>query len=376
MAGHLIKLSRLLGALGLPTCLTRVATPEAPNALRPARDELFDWILSLGPVSKHNFTASGLSEPDLRAMDIDTSFEKFASEKDEHERKFVEEVARLYGVDPDNVMLTNGGSEAIFLVYSVLGQGGSAAVPLPNYPPMFTVPKALGIKVEGSLTTKSWKGGSIFGMTDPNNPTGESLDEGAVETLADSARSDAVIYINETYMEFTFPGRPRTHFGRTGNVVTSNTMTKFFGLGRFRVGWILADKRKARQLLYAKWGVSGHDSSYSLWIATQVLRHRSKFVERAQRIYSRNAKLVRGFLEETEGVSAELGVAPFCLVRYQGKPGSVALAREVLGKTGVLVSPGDFFGAPGSFRLCFTTDEETIKGGLAALSEFFNKRLS
>ena len=345
--------------------------------MRPVRDELFDWILSLGPTSKYNLTASGLSEPNLQAMGIDTSFEKFAAEKDEHERIFVDEVARLYRVEPENVTLTNGGSEAIFLAYSVLGAAGRAAVPLPNYPPMFTVPRSLGMKVQGSLAAKTWARGSIFGLTDPNNPTGRSLDEGAVEALVDSGRkSGATIYINETYREFTFRNSPPTHFGLAGSVVTSNTMTKFFGLGRLRVGWILADKRTSRQLLYAKWAVSGHDSSYSLWIATQVLRQRPKFVERARQIHSRNLNLVRRFLQQTEGVSAELGLAPFCLVRYKVKPHSVAFAREILDKTGVLVSPGDFFGDPGAFRLCFTTDEESLKHGLTILSDFLNKRLS
>lgn len=310
-------------------------------------------------------------------MGVQTSFEDFAAEKDEHERIFAEEVARLYGAEPENVTLTSGGSEAIFLAYSVFGPAGRAAVPLPNYPPMFTVPRSLGMKVEGSLTAKSWARGSMFGLTDPNNPTGRSLDEGAADTLIDSAKgSNAIVYINETYMEFTFQGRPRTHFGRAGNVVTSSTMTKFFGLGRFRVGWILSDRHKARQLLYAKWAVSGHDSAYSLWIATQVLRNRPKFVERARQICSRNVKLVRRFLEQTKGVSAELGVAPFYLVHYKGKPDSVSLAHRVLDRTGVLVAPGDFFGAPGAFRLCFTTDEGTLKAGLAALSEFFNERSS
>jgi len=348
-----------------------------PEVLRPSRDELFDWILSLGPASKYNLTASGLPEPDLRAMGINTSFEDFVAEKDEHESIFAEEVARLYGVAPENVTLTNGGSEAIFLAYSVLGAAGRAAVPLPNYPPMFTVPKSLGMSVQGSLRAKSWSRGSMFGLTDPNNPTGMILDEEAADTLIDSVKgSSANVYINETYMEFAFKGRPRTHFGRASNVISSSTMTKFFGLGRFRVGWTLSDKREARRLLYAKWAVSGHDSAYSLWIATQVLRNRPKFVERASQICTRNAKLVREFIEQTEGVAAELGVAPFCLVHYEGRPNSVSLAHRVLDRTGVLVAPGDFFGAPRAFRLCFTTDEGTLRAGLEALSGFFNERSS
>ena len=345
--------------------------------MRPLCDELFDWILSLGPTSKYNLTASGLTEPDLRAMGVDASFDHFAAEKDEHERVFAEEVARLYGVKPENVTLTNGGSEAIFLVYSVFGAAGRAAVPLPNYPPMFTVPKSLGMKVDGALTTRSRVRSSVLSFTDPNNPTGRDLDEGATDALFDSAKnSNATAYVNETYMEFAFSRRPWTHFGRAGNVVTSSTMTKFFGLGRFRVGWILSDERKARQLLYAKWAVSGHDSAYSLWIATQVLRNRPRFVKRAHQVCSRNAKHVRRFLEQTKGVSADLGVAPFCLVHYKGKPDSIALARRILERTGVLVAPGDFFGAPCAFRLCFTTDEETLVSGLGALSGFFNERSS
>ena len=343
--------------------------------MRPTRDELFDWILGLGPTSEYNLTASGLPEPDLRTMGIDTSFETFTAEKDEHERIFAEEVARLYRVELENVMLTNGGSEAIFLAYSVLGAGGKAAVPLPNYPPMFTVPRSLGMPVQSSLTPRTVASGSMIGLTDPNNPTGKTLDEGAIGTLVES-KSGATIYINETYSEFAFPGSPRTYFGRGSNVVTSNTMTKFYGLGRLRVGWILADKMKARRLLYAKWAVSGHDSSYSLWIATQVLRGRSRFVERAHQIFSRNVSLVRKFLGETEGVSAELGAAPFCLVHYKGRPDTVAFARVVLAKTGVLIAPGEFFGAPAAFRLCFTTDEGVLMRGLVALSEFFNKRSS
>lgn len=346
-------------------------------ALRPARDKLFDWILSLGPTARYNLTSSGLTEPDLRGMGVDTSFERFAAERDEHEKVFGETIARLYGVEPENVVLTSGGSEAIFLAYSVFGTGGGAAVPLPNYPPMFTVPQSLGMKVQSALEPASRARSAIFGLTDPNNPTGRRLEEDAVGRLIDSAaRGGATVYVNETYSEFAFPRRPWTHFGRADNVVTSNTMTKFYGLGRLRVGWILAGRPLARKLLYAKWGVSGHDSSYSLWIAAQVLRRRTKFVERARKIYAKNAELVRRFLEETKGISSELGVTPFCLVRYRGDLDSVPLCRKILGRTGVLVAPGDFFGGPRAFRLCFTTDERTLRSGLAALSGFFNKRSS
>jgi aspartate/methionine/tyrosine aminotransferase len=341
--------------------------------LRPENEKLFSWVLGFGPKAEHNLSSSGLREPDLSAMGIETSFERFAAEKDEHARIFAEEVAALYKVEPENVVATSGASEAIFMVYSVLGDGRTATVPLPNYGPMFTVPRSLGMEVRNILSTVPTKAKTMFGLTDPNNPTGRSLDEEAVELLTTaSRRRGSAVFINETYREFAYPDPPRTHFGRGDGVVVCSTMTKFYGLGRLRVGWIIAEKSTARRLAYAKWAVSGHDSEYSLWIATQVLRKRERFVKRALEIRSRNIKLVRRFIAETQGVSAELGAAPFCLVRYERGPGSVALSKALLRKTGVLVAPGDFFGAPRAFRLCFTSEEGALRSGLEELSGFLN----
>ena len=339
--------------------------------MRPARDELFDWILSNRQSCRYNLTSSGLTEPDLRAMGVDTSYEAYATEKSDLELALAEEIARSYRVEPENVVLTAGASESIFLVYSVFGNGRRAVVPLPNYPPMFTVPKALGMTLSGALRGP---GRPIFGLTDPNNPTGRSLSTAMVQNLLKiCSKTGATAFINETYREFTFPKEPLTHFGSAPNIITCSTMTKFYGLGRLRVGWILADKKSARQLLFAKWAVSGHDSEYSLWLATQVLKKRLKFVERARRIHSANIRLVRKFLRDTEWVSAELGAAPFCLVRYGKGPPSLQLAKAILSRTGVLIGPGDFFGAPRAFRLCFTSDEETLKRGLEVLSDFFGR---
>jgi len=285
--------------------------------LQPVDSKLFDWILGLSPGAEYNLTSSGLSEPNLSVMGVDTSFDRFAAEKDDHARLFAEAIAELYHVEPDNVVITNGASEAIFLVYSVFGTGGKAIVPLPNYEAMLSVPQSLGMHVNNSLARASTVRGAVCGLTDPNNPTGRSLDKGIIERLVESSKKGTTVFVNETYKEFTFRGVPNTHFGRDGKVVTCNTMTKFYGLGRLRVGWILAERQKARKLLKAKWLISGHNSEYSMWIATQVLRRRAEFVKRARRICSENTKLVRRFVEATPSASVcELGAAPFCLVEY------------------------------------------------------------
>ncbi len=339
----------------------------------PEEDKLFSWVLELVPKARYNLTSSGLSEPSLSTMGINTSYQDYGPSKNDHyrEQEFAEAVAGLYRVESENVVPTAGASESIFLTYSTLGTDRRAIVPLPNYPAMFTVPRALGMSVSENLASIR-SGKAIVGVTDPNNPTGEPVGT-SISNLAPGR--DAQIFVNETYKEFSFPSPPATWFGKIPGVVVCNTMTKFYGLGRLRVGWVIADKHSARKLVYAKWAVSGHDSEYSLWIATQVLKNRQKFVDRARKLLSANRRLVQRFLSETGCVSAEMGATPFCLVTYKKGPASVTIAKELFDKTGVLVTPGAFFGAPKAFRLCYTADEKTLELGLQKLSEFLNHRL-
>jgi aspartate/methionine/tyrosine aminotransferase len=340
--------------------------------LRPLDFRLVEWILGLTPEAKYNLTSSGLSEPSLPAMGIDTDFSHFASEKDEHQSLFAEAVADAYRVESENVVLTSGASEAIFLVYSVLGTGGRAVVPLPNYEPMFTIPRSLGMVVTNSLERLPAARGAVYGLTDPNNPAAQSIRLELIERLHKASKSNrSVLYVNETYKGFTFPSEPASHFQEYEDVVTCSTMTKFYGLGRLRVGWILADKQRAHRLWNAERLVSGHNPEYSLWIARQVLKKRQQFVRRASEIYTENLALMRRFVEETrEAAAISLGDAPFCLVKYRRGPGSVTFGRRLLQKTGVLVSPGDFFGAPKAFRLCFTCNKTILEEGLGLLSDY------
>ena len=340
--------------------------------MRPVEFRLVEWIHDHAPEAKYNLTSSGLREPDLSAMGVNTSYADFAGERDEHERLFVEAVAEMYEVDPENVVLTSGASQAIFFVYSVLATRGRAIVPLPNYEPMFTIPRSLGMTVRNSFAGHANARGAVYGLTDPNNPTAQSVEPELVDQLHKASRRNrSTLFVNETYKEFTFPDAPTSCFQEYDDAVTCSTMTKFYGLGRLRLGWILADKQKTRKLWEAERLVTGHNPEYSLWIARQVLKNRNLFVERARKIYEENLVLMTKFVDEAgELVETRLGRAPFCLVKYKKGPGSITFAKKLLRKTGILVSPGDFFGAPRAFRLCFTCDRTVLGEGLRLLADY------
>lgn len=335
---------------------------------------LYWWIKNNSRSARYNLSSSGLAEPNLEEMGVSTDYEEFRASGVDPEEEFRKAVGELYGVSPENVVPTVGGTEAIYLVCRLMAKRlEKFFVPKPNYEPMINLPYMFGLKNVSS----PFDGPTLICLTDSNNPTGRSLERGWVERLIAESHEGLRIFVDEAFREFGFSETPETWFKRGGGrVVSSNTLTKFYGLGGLRVGWIIACEEVVEELSRLKAYTTGENPSYSLWIAAQVLRKRSKFVERAKRIVSRNRKRVEEFLEATPGLSwSNPDAAPFCLVGYAWDVSSERLCRDALREAGVLVAPAEFFGAQAGFRLCFTeSDEGRLVEGLGALSRFLGGR--
>jgi aspartate/methionine/tyrosine aminotransferase len=341
--------------------------------LKPLDSRLIRWILESRDESKFNFANSGLSEPELGAMGVDTDYSHYLKVQGHVEADFREEVAELHRVEADEVVPTNGGSEAIFLAFTALARHERAVVPVPNYEALFRVPQALGFEVSHSL--KGASEGAVAALSDPNNPTGRTQDEQVKTFLESSRRLGFTVYVNETYKEFEFHHSFKTSFDSRYPMAVSGTMTKFYGLGSLRVGWMVTRKSMAERLRRVKSLTSPDVPLYSLWISRQVLGKRRKFIERAKRIRDRSYKLARKFVKDTPEITwSNPDSAPFGLVYYEKGPDSVTLVKRLL-TAGILVSPGKFFGTEKCFRLCLTSEEPSIEDGLKLLSETLHREL-
>src|SRR5207253_282050 len=74
-------------------------------------------------------------------------------------------------------------------------------------------------------------------LCNPNNPTGELLPVGFIETLAEG--SPGVVAVDEAYFEFSGVTATRL-LVRFPNLVLVRTLSKAFGLAGVRVGYALA----------------------------------------------------------------------------------------------------------------------------------------
>lgn len=166
--------------------------------------------------------------------------------------------ARYLDVDQEQLLLTNGLDEGI-LAASILALRGAAAVDpfeaivvVPAFDMYAASADAVGGRVvevplgdefsfplETLLAAITRRTRIIF-ITDPNNPTGQSVPAGAIEAVA-AAAPEALVFVDEAYIEFR--GDPRidhASLARTPNLVIGRTFAKAHGLAAIRIGALVA----------------------------------------------------------------------------------------------------------------------------------------
>ena len=349
----------------------------------PKEEKLIRWIVDNIHRAKYNLSLSGLDEPDFASMGVDTSFEHMKKEAPDPEAYFTEILSGLYGYDKGEIFTTTGGSEAIFLI-SMYAKSREMTVftGLPEYEPLFNVPYNMGIRTVSRTfrglqeTVSSHEGRKAVFMSNPNNPSGSLHNREYTNGLLESLRSEDLFYTDEAFLEFTFPDRPRSFRDGEENTMINGSLTKFYGFGGMRAGWIVATKEKLKVLDLIRNISGGQNSNYSLFIAGQCLLNRKKFQDRARRIVEPNLALLTKTMNELPVLSWDIPRdAPFALIRYNKDVSSQRICDIALDKYGLFLDPGDYFGEANSFRLCFTRRPESFKESMEVFGRFVQENL-
>ncbi len=168
-----------------------------------------------------------------------------------------------YGMDfkPDDIMVTNGGSEALSMIFtSVLDPGDNVITAEPFYTNYNTFVTAAGGSIV-PVTTKAEDGYKAdpalieqaindrtraIICTNPGNPTGRVLSLEDVKAIAEIAKKyDLWMIADEVYREFVFDGNEMTSFGMlpefSDRVVIVDSISKRFSACGARVGCIASE---------------------------------------------------------------------------------------------------------------------------------------
>lgn len=303
----------------------------------------------------------------------------------------VEAIASRYGVASDQVATAVGCSGANFLAFAALLQpGDEVVVERPGYDPLLGALELLGTRVvrfdrrwedrwvvdpdrvRAAMSART----RLVVLTSPHNPTGVLIATEILDRLAaDAAAIGAHVLVDEVYLDAVYTGRPVPAATRHEALITTNSLTKSYGLGGLRAGWILATAEVARAARRVRDVVDGCGAVPAEGLATAAFQRLDRLGERARGIIQPNAERVARFISarpELDWVPPDGGTVAF--PRIRGLRDTRELTASLLERYETAVVPGSFFDAPEHIRIAFGADSTTVAAGLEALGRALDAR--
>ena len=294
-------------------------------------------------------------------------------------------IAEHVGVRPEHVLVTLGASGAMHVAASALFRSGVRVVSeTPSYEPLRVLPVHFGAELREVERRESdgWqidpaevrralagaKTGHVF-VTNPHNPSGAMLAPDVLRALAAEAeRAGGCLISNEIYIEYAPDGRRLRAHELAPNVITLGSLTKAYGLGALRIGWVAlgAALHGERERF--------EDAIYLDYVdpATIAVRYGVRAFERMRELRSAIEAVDQGskpefarWLSQAAGIRGQ--VPEFGLIafpRVEGVEDTRALGRYLVDEHEVGVVPGEFFGRAGHVRVGFGLPRERLSEAL------------
>jgi aspartate/methionine/tyrosine aminotransferase len=301
------------------------------------------------------------------------------------------EIARTYRtVDPDEVLVCSGAQEAIFVALgSMLGPGDHAVVVWPSYQSLHEVARAAGAEVT-LLPLEHERGWALdlerlraalrpttraVVVNFPHSPTGALPPPETLDALVELVEErGAWLVCDEVYrlLELDPAERWPAAVDRSRRAVSIDVMTKAFGLGGLRIGWIACHDRELLGRFAARKDYTTIcNSAPSEILALIGLRAADRLLARSMGIVRANLRLLDSFFAEQSGwiewVRPRASTVGF--PRLRGDLDAGVFAAELVRAEGVLLLPGSVFGHPGNHvRLGF--GRRDLPEALAGLTRF------
>lgn len=213
-------------------------------------------------------------------------------------------LARRLGVAADQVVVTCGADEALFLVASAyLGPGRSAVVADPSFSMFRVVTESVGgglrkvavdenwdMPLEATLEAVREPTVGVVWLCSPNNPTGRLLSAELVEAVL-AAAPNAVVAVDEAYAEISGQSLATLVLGAP-NAVLVRTFSKGYGLAGARVGYLAGPLELTRTIETVR--LPQNMTAFGIAAACRALEDQVGLAERVAEIVEERERLDRG----------------------------------------------------------------------------------
>jgi len=168
----------------------------------------------------------------------------------EYERRSAR-LARYFGVDREELLLTNGGDDALRVFFDTfVDPGSSILICEPTFPMYRYYAEIAGARVEAlrygremefplaAILAELEKEPRVLFIANPNNPTGTLLQVETIEKILRATTKTAVV-IDEAYAEFSGVTLV-PYIGKYPHLFIARTFSKAAGLAALRLGAVMA----------------------------------------------------------------------------------------------------------------------------------------
>ena len=282
---------------------------------------------------------------------------------------------------PENVLVTNGGMNALYVSFrSLLSPGDRVIIPDPMWTEIAEIVKLAG-GVPVPLSVEEYPGrirdpgaGSgvkcIF-LNSPHNPTGKVFNASEIRAIIEFATQHNLFLISdEAYQDVIFDGRrPFSPGSEYENAISLFSMSKTYAMSGLRVGYLHARdpvllERMKKMLRVTINGVN----SVAQYGALAALKGSQEGVERMRQEYQKRRDLIYHAVKDSEYLEPRYPEGAFYLwCRIRKYPAGISdpsgMAEYILRRTGVGSVPGPVFGNAGrnSLRFAFSASTDKVR---------------
>lgn len=304
-------------------------------------------------------------------------------------------IASHHAVAPNEATLALGTTHAIWLAYAALtSPGDEILVESPAYEPLVRIAEGMGLRVThferpaperfalhpGRVARALTPRTRAVIVTNLHNPSGVRAPEDVLRAIAATVASHgATLVVDEVYAPFDTLVDARGVFHGSArklgpNVVAIGSLTKCYGLGPQRIGWLLGAPdvvARADDAITASCGILPLETAH---IAVHAFGRIVDLAARARAVLAGKREHVAAWVTRHGlGWSAPAeGLYGFATVPGAGD--LTAAIERAAQEREVLVAPGAFFGVPGGFRLSWSKPLPELDEGLARLAAALDLR--
>ena len=305
-----------------------------------------------------------------------------------------------YVVEPNQVLVTNGGKQALYNAFAaLLDPGDEVLLPAPywtTYPESIQLAGGVPVVVptdasSGYRATVEQLDQAVTDATkalvfvSPSNPTGAVYPPEQVAEIGRWAAARGLwvvtdeIYEHLVYGDAEFSSMPVLVPELADRCIVVNGVAKTYAMTGWRVGWMIAPADITKAATNLQSHATSNVANVSQMAALAAVSGGLEAVEVMKVAFDRRRRTIVGLLNGIPGVVCpEPEGAFYAYPSVEGVLGrklrgrvpttSAELAEVILDEAEVAVVPGEAFGAPGYLRLSYALSDDDLREGIGRIA--------